>query len=606
MAKPTRSAVAVPPPLSLSPEQRNALLSATAWWQEGERRLDYLGERAAYRSILEQAARARDRFHAANVSAIVAADALPLLRLARAFAPNVAVNRDRETDAFARDLYALLFGDASLAERLADFLRTVRGVGALTASQLLFLANPDRYPFVTREATRLLTPSREQKSAARTLARERYGETDDAQAAALLAHFVILDAARTEAHLPDFADLDAVLRHAREMPKTSARKKRGKTDAVRETGGAYDIPPTPEATEADLLRYLEAFATSQGLTYPLFAVRNYYLCHKTKPFVILAGLSGTGKTRLTELLAEGISGDPRARYRLLPVRPDWSDPSPLLGYHNALTGNYIGTPFLDLLKDAGRAENRDRAYFVNLDEMNLARAEHYLADVLSAMETRTREIPLAGTFDAVTLPRNVFLSGTVNTEEGTHPFGLKVLDRANVIEFGEVHFGKSVGGKKPPVSLPEIATGDRERLFLGGRVDTVADAEDRLAHASPRYVERFYTCLSGLSDLLIAGNFAFGYRVRDESLRYLAHAFAPDGAPLLLDGGAGHDNCDAALDFQWVQKVLPRIGGTQERLAKLLQSLTDWADANDFTRTGAKLRRMTRRADDDGIVSFWD
>ncbi|MBC7807367.1 MAG: hypothetical protein H7145_14605, partial [Akkermansiaceae bacterium] len=373
---------------------------------------------------------------------------------------------------------------------------------------------------------------------------------------------------------------------------------------VREAEAAYDA--TPGATEAELLRYLEAFAVSQGLTYPPLAVRNYYLCHKTKPFVILAGLSGTGKTRLTELFAEGITGNLRSRYRLLPVRPDWSDPSPLLGYHNALTGNYIGTPFLDLLKESGRAENRDRSYFVCLDEMNLARAEHYLADVLSAMETRAREIPLAGTFDAVTLPRNVFLAGTVNIEEGTHPFGLKVLDRANVIEFGEVRFEQGMAQGTQPVSLPEIAPGDRERLFLGNRVETVADAEERLSMVSRHYVGRFYDNLSALSELLIEGGFAFGYRVRDESLRYLAHAFAPDGSPLLVEGGATGDNFNTALDFQWVQKVLPRIGGTQERSSKLLRLLTDWADTNGFSRTATKLRRMTRRASEDGVISFWD
>ncbi|MBC8137781.1 MAG: hypothetical protein H8F28_18020 [Fibrella sp.] len=591
--------------LSLSSEQKNALHSAKAWWQEGERRLDYLGERAQYQNVLEQAAHARDRFRALNSP--VGTDAVPILRLARAFAPNVAVNRTRETDAFARALHALLFGDALLGERLSDFLQTVRGVGALTASQLLFTAYPDRYPFVTREAMGFLSATSEQKRAARLLAQERYGETGDVQTTSLLTRFVLLDTARNAMSLPDFADFDAVLRHAREMPKGTTRRKRGTlANAVRESEEAYGVAPNPDATEAGLLRYLEAFAASQGLTYPPLAIRNYYLCHKTKPFVILAGLSGTGKTRLTELFAEGITGNPRSRYRLLPVRPDWSDPSPLLGYHNALTGNYIGTPFLDLLKEAGRAENRDRSYFVCLDEMNLARAEHYLADVLSAMEARGREIPLAGTFDAVTLPRNLFLSGTVNVEEGTHPFGLKVLDRANVIEFGEVRFQQTTTQATSPTSLPEIAPGDRERLFLGGGVETVAEAEGRLALVSPRYVERFYECLAGLSDLLIEGGFAFGYRVRDESLRYIAHSFAPDGSTLLIEGGAAEDSFNVALDFQWVQKVLPRIGGTQERLSKLLRVLTDWAEINHFPRTAAKLSRMTRRANEEGIVSFWD
>lgn len=221
------------------------------------------------------------------------------------------------------------------------------------------------------------------------------------------------------------------------------------------------------------------------------------------------------------------------------------------------------------------------------------------------METRGHEIPLAGTFDAVTLPRNVFLSGTVNIEEGTHPFGLKVLDRANVIEFGEVRFGQTAA-QTTPTSLPEIAPGDRERLFLANRVENVADAESRLARISPQYVGQFYESLAGLSDLLTEGGFAFGYRVRDESLRYLAHSFAPDGSPLLVEGSTTDENFKTALDFQWRQKVLPRIGGTQERLSRLLRVLTEWAETNGFERTALKVRHMTRRSGEDGIVSFWD
>ena len=536
--------------LTLSPEQVQTLVSVRTWWLEGERRLDYLAEHTQLRGVLEQCGIARDRFRA--VTEPVAADVVPLLRLARTVAPNVAVNRDRETDAFARAFYRLLFDDAPLSERLTEFLSSVCGVGVVTASQLLFVAYPDRYPFVTPDVAAFLPWTPKQKRMANLVAQSRFGDGANGQVRTTLARFVWLDAYRTLLRLVDFADLYAVLKHAREIPKPVASRKKSAT--VRENGATYST--TSEATEADRLRYLEAFAASQNLTYPPLALRNYYLCHKTKPFVILAGLSGTGKTRLTELFAEVITGgDLRGRYRLLPVRPDWSDPSPLLGYHNALTGTYIGTPFLQTLRDAARSENRDRAYFVCLDEMNLARAEHYLADILSAMETRARELPLAGTFDAVHLPPNVFLSGTVNIEEGTHPFGAKVLDRANVIEFADVRFART--GQVSPTSLPDIMPGERERLFLSDRVETIADAERRLESVSPRFVEQFYETLSALSERLTERGFAFGYRVRDESLRYIAHSFAPDGSPLLVDGGTSADNFHAALDLQILQKVLP-------------------------------------------------
>ncbi len=589
-----------PDPLALSREQNAAISAAVVWWREGECRFDYLAERAAFRASLEQSATVHDRFRAASVPC--AADVVPFLRLARALAPNVALNRERETDDFAISLHDLLFGDAPLAERLSAFLGSVRGAGVATASHLLFAAYPDRYPLITRETSALLPPSPEQKRAAKIAERARFGAGDNAQATALLAAFVWQDALRATAGLADFADLYLTLRHAGEMP--APPKKRGKPSTVREGAATPYTATAPEPDEADVLRYLEAFAASQGMTYPPLSLRNYYLCHKTKPFVILAGLSGTGKTRLTELFAEAITGATRSRYRLLPVRPDWADPSPLLGYHNALTGNYIGTPFLEVLRDAARAENHDRAYFVALDEMNLARAEHYLADILSAMETRTGEIALAGTFDAVRLPPNVFLSGTVNVEEGTHPFGAKVLDRANVIEFGAVRFAPRP--QNVPQALPEIAADDRERLFLSGRLTGIEGAEARLSAVSPAFLARFYDTLIALSELLEPRGFAFGYRVRDESLRYIAHAFAPNGATLLVDGGTGEQNLTAALDLQILQKVLPRLSGTQERLGRFLETLTAWVAAQGFVRTEEKLRRMTRRADDDGMVSFWE
>jgi hypothetical protein len=116
-----------------------------------------------------------------------------------------------------------------------------------------------------------------------------------------------------------------------------------RTAAVRESAANYataaasaPLPPdyADEAnnvgdigSERNLLDLVEAHVAAQGFTFPPLAVRNYYVALKTKPFVILAGLSGTGKTRLTELLAEALVGpDAAEQYLLLPVRPDWTDP----------------------------------------------------------------------------------------------------------------------------------------------------------------------------------------------------------------------------------------------------------------------------------------
>lgn len=153
-----------------------------------------------------------------------------------------------------------------------------------------------------------------------------------------------------------------------------------------ENSSSYDADP-PALTETALLAGLEEYALSQGFTFPPHLFRSYYVALKTKPFAILSGVSGTGKTKMAEIVAEALTGHHPGQFRLIPVRPDWADSTPLFGYQNILANRYVSTPFLDMARRASLPENRDRAFFVCLDEMNLARVEHYLADYLSALES---------------------------------------------------------------------------------------------------------------------------------------------------------------------------------------------------------------------------
>jgi 5-methylcytosine-specific restriction endonuclease McrBC GTP-binding regulatory subunit McrB len=335
-------------------------------------------------------------------------------------------------------------------------------------------------------------------------------------------------------------------------------------------------------------------------------VRDYYISLKTKPFVILSGISGTGKTRLTELMAEAVTGNLSGQYMLLPVRPDWTDSTALLGYQNLLSDRYVSTPFLDKLIIAAQPENRERAFFICLDEMNLARVEHYFADILSAMETRTRTIPLQGAPGrTITLPSNVYLTGSVNVDEATHPFSKKVLDRANTIEFTEVSLRAPVPTR--PISLPNVPARERQRLFLTARVADVRAAEDRLRMLDPPFPDRVTETLAILNEKLQPRGLQFGYRVRDEAMRYIANSFAADadGTGLLVPQDQG-GNFQTALDLQILQKALPRISGTQEALEKLLIDLESWASAQSLPRSHAKIARMRRRSAEDGFVTFYE
>ena len=181
----------------------------------------------------------------------------------------------------------------------------------------------------------------------------------------------------------------------------------------------------------DAVDHIKSYISSKGFTFAEGLIDNFYLSLKSKPFVILAGTSGTGKTKLVELFAEAIG----AEYSLVSVRPDWSDGSDLFG-HNDLNGQFINGPICEAF-DKAIAE-LERPIFLCLDEMNLARVEYYLSDFLSVIESRKKGAdgkittkPIAQFEDGI--PDNLYFVGTVNMDETTFPFSKKVLDRANTI-----------------------------------------------------------------------------------------------------------------------------------------------------------------------------
>ncbi len=167
----------------------------------------------------------------------------------------------------------------------------------------------------------------------------------------------------------------------------------------------------------------------------------------TKPFVLLTGLSGSGKTKIAQSFVKWICEDDR-QYKIIPVGADWTNREPLLGYPNGLNPKEYITPdsgSLSLIIEASKIENADKPYFLILDEMNLSHVERYFADFLSVMESDDKINLYSGTvrkdLDGNDIPneifwsKNLFIIGTVNIDETTYMFSPKVLDRANTIEF---------------------------------------------------------------------------------------------------------------------------------------------------------------------------
>lgn len=269
-----------------------------------------------------------------------------------------------------------------------------------------------------------------------------------------------------------------------------------------------------------------------------------------KHFVILSGLSGTGKTSLAKLYAFAVHGLVNTDvenpfFFMCVVRPDWTDPTGLIGYHDVISGKYTVTPFLQALLVA--TAHKDTPVFVCIDEMNIARAEFYFADVLSAMESamplhiHSNSVPLDGSSgeqipSEIKLPSNLFIIGTINIDESTHPLSDKILDRANSID----------------MSLVDI------KGFLESLALRYTELKVSINDCSSLLIQ--------LSSILSAYSLGFGYRVVEEFLCYYA-----------FNKRTGVMDSLKALDSQIAQKILVKLRGGEsqrdllEKLARILQ-----------------------------------
>ena len=588
------------------------LATARAWQEGGERRFDHWSRREALGAATQTFGRVLNESGLAAGRRLTDETRAQALRVAALLAPNANLSRRlfiNDPADFDRRLRALLSTSHPLPERLHTFL-SVRGTGALTAAQLLCASAPDAYPLISRLALRRLRLTAAQKRESVRLAAERYGFEPSSRHDAvqsLLGLFVVYEAVRDALRTAFYPEIDTLLRADWALLPSAGD---GRSSAVREPSAAYETPPAPRAlTETALLAGLEEWALGQGFVFPPFLLRSYYVALKTKPFAILSGVSGTGKTKMAELLAEGLTGHHPAQFRLIPVRPDWADSTPLFGYHNVLANRYVSTPFLDIVRAAGLPENRDKTYFVCLDEMNLSRVEHYLADYLSALESRARRIPLYEGVPDLVLPHNLFLTGTVNVDETTHAFSRKVLDRANTLDFDAApRLLEVTPAHKGVVDLSadlDAPPAERQRLFLQGRVGHVGQARERLAQVGADFPGRALAVLQAVNDRLYPHRLHFAYRVRDDVLLFLANSFDAETSQGLLLPDAG-ENFLLGLDLQIHQKVLPKLGGVPEQMDALLSDLCAWAEAETLPRTAAKLARMRAHGAVTGYVRFYE
>ena len=334
-------------------------------------------------------------------------------------------------------------------------------------------------------------------------------------------------------------------------------------------GGAFVAAPIEQV--------MSRFSSDPELKRLVFSETQVRLVHAalhsvgTKRFILLAGLSGMGKTSMARAYAraycDALALPPSKHYAQVAVWPDWTDPTGLIGFVNPLKEppSFRETPVLKLLLEANR--NPARPYFICLDEMNLARVEHYFAPFLSAMEgsggrltIHAADTPIDMVPPSIPWPTNLFIIGTVNMDETTYPFSDKVLDRAFTFEF----------------------------WFA----DLEAWRERVVAEGDTALLEHVFRVLKALYTALLPARRHFGYRTCDEVLGFCS-----------ANSGLG---VVAAIDAAVFAKILPKVRGeTGGELPKALAEAADACKIEGLTQCEAKLKQMRAALDQVGVVRFW-
>ena len=379
--------------------------------------------------------------------------------------------------------------------------------------------------------------------------------------------------------------------------------------------------------------------------------QKYLTAIRTKPFLLLAGISGTGKSRIVRELAfmtcpkelQDEDGTTPGNYCMIEVKPNWHDSTELLGYYSSFNGGgYRFTKFDRFVVKAWL--NPDVPFFVCLDEMNLAPVEQYFAEFLSVLETRSRDwegnvvtgalvdkqyfkddtkmkedLGLDGADDwtikvrsdlvnkGLTLPPNLISIGTVNMDDTTYQFSRKVIDRAMTIEMNGGELSQMFGNSN---SLKYRSDEDVVKLGMFKAPYINADEViERYQSQAQIIKEKLPKKLEAVNTALKDTPFQVSYRVLNELVIYLGalmdeatakgEAIDDDALPTLID---------QAMDQITLMKILPRIEGDEDmfrrsggtNVLKTLQSL--FPEDTDSYR---KLEEMADRLNRTGFTRFW-
>lgn len=410
---------------------------------------------------------------------------------------------------------------------------------------------------------------------------------------------------------------------------------------------------TPIQTNESITLHVPATIAESSNT----LLRSYLTAIRTKPFILLAGISGTGKSRIVRKLAQAtiteklqriydpnsVKGDfnrwalhKPANFELIQVKPNWHNSMDVVGYKSNIGGiHYEFTPFVEFVARAWQHQNVP--FFLCLDEMNLAPVEQYFAEFLSAIESRSLEndnyvtdpiVKPFETFDTKDANGNITdklsdrmvarLLGALDTQEKTElsdwfkkkgltlPKNLIVMGTVNMDET-TFSFSRKVLDRAMSIEMNDV---NYNEFFDGNTEEDVpelnAEYSESLINrplmglkAYDNHKDEVHTYLSSINSVLDDTPFKLGYRAANEALLYVSAAYK-----------YGCENVANALDEFTLMKIISRIEGDKRSLVtkngeNLLSALLD-VITDAYPRSNKKLKIMTMTLSTKQFVSYWN
>ncbi len=330
------------------------------------------------------------------------------------------------------------------------------------------------------------------------------------------------------------------------------------------------------------VRFRNYLADKEGLYFSPIYIEEFIAGLAASRFIILEGLSGTGKSSLARYFSEFIS----EKSYFEAVQATWRDRTSILGYYNDFSKTYNETEFLKRLYDA--SYNKNHVNIMVLDELNISRVEYYFADFLSVLEYpqedwKIKIMQFPYDFDApehlgdgvLTIPNNTYFIGTANKDESTYTITDKVYDRAITIDFDDRNEPFSVEGdsEKITLSYPRL-----QELFE----DAITKEENQL---SMEEYKKFKTLTDYTYETF---DITFGNRIMRQ-----IQLFVPT---FVACGGSKEE----ALDFMFSRKVISKLEGrfedyVKEGLIELKTLIVKNYGENSFPQTNHLIDKLIRK-----------